>query len=1758
MVHKRFIKKNGKIYGPYFYKSVRVGNKVKNIYIGSTTEVKQDKQPKTVFVLLMAAAFFAFLFISGSGLFLTGAMVTIESNDVLLEQGRLLQQDGNGYKLSLEREGNRLDITGIKTEPTDIKVEINSLDSRVLNTDIISVDGLSDGIAEIRLKKDGPVDTIFYCKDYDSGTDKCPQWEKTEIPFTDNGEDILFYVTHFTAYAAGSISNLAIYDDTDIYGERYSAGNALFKIAYPYYTHVGFYANYSNSTAGAISGNCSIRFNISGSMTGYSQMIYNSTSKLQEYNRTFSYGGNFTFHVNCTNSSYDELNATDYFFITNTPPYLPGYPSKTNPAMQACNEDSTCTYNASANFTDDDTIDMPLSNYEVSSPTAGFEDCATVTAAGIVSVSCTLESQAGGPYNLSITVSDGESSEILVTKWTITAVNDAPVIATASLDAATENIAYTDYISITDEEQGSITDGIGAVGNFSFYVNDTSVFTVNRTTGKITNNTAITNDMVGNTYYLKFNVTDNAIPTNSTTEKDLSISISGVNDAPNITYACDSSLSQTEDTPFSCYINATDIDAGESHTYTANYSWFNFTCTNVPVTNGNSSCLVNFAPNDTAVYAHWVTITVNDGEATDSVSINFTVDNVPDFPRFTNISNMTAWGGAPFTYQVEAMDDDNATQFGETIYYWDNTSLFNISSSGLISFTPTNEQNGSYWINISVNDSTDRWNSSVINFTIYINYAPNFSGLLEYNLTEGYLFTANLSINTTDPENNTFTFTDNTSMFNISSGGVISFTPTDADVRANWVSINITDSYGTISAYSINFTVYNENDVPVLATISNVTNGSEGSTIQFYLTAEDPDCSIPSVVAAGGCSIANPVNYLRYRMNASITGASVEQTTGLFSWNPSATQNGTYWINFTVNDSTGLEDSQVIYITVNDTSYPPRFLDTHPSFCLIREATEDTAFASCTLIACDNDTSPTLRFAANYSWFNSAINRSNISAAYDPAYGYCANTTVNFTPTYQEVGNWTIYLNVTDNMYSTASFNLSFNISSFDDAPVIAHISNLLLTIGSGYSYNLSNNVTDEENDIIYYFANDTLASFNITLNSTTGMLTGTPNSSMNGTYRVNLTVNESSGQQDSYVLTFVVGENFPPTCSSLINTDKGLFTSSTNFSMYENASTGSFIATCADIIEGDPFTYSWYWNSTLNKTGLFSGSSMSWSYTTTFLDAGDVNITLVVNDTPLSYNSYYWNVTTFDINAPPMLYALIGNISTVTSGSGWYKNVMNSRNMTNYFFDIDKDNLTYAWYRYALNDSFDANNINTSELLWSFSGNWSLVNDTANNPALNQTATDGLKYASQKYTTYGDITELKVKVKIISGAAGFCLGDSACTYARRIFLNKTDNTTNLDFVSSSTSVDLSNTYSISVNSSGYIWLKASFAGNLTSVYVSSNNADWGLAYNKTVAINVSASNISLFTASGAAIFDDITVKDPDLRNMTVAYEGGNNISFLPATGWFGDLPMVLTASDGKNTTASNLFYLHIDDITAPLPVVVTQTQMSSSITTLTKVASLDIIVPSMVTLTPLSKTIIPVILNNTGQLDLNTITLVAKSNQTELRLKLNETNWTIIKVGNEAFTSLDVDVGLLTPDRYTIRLEASVTNPRISDFAEIVIDVREKDAALKTQLKEQIQFTRDLFLQNPECLELWELITEAEKMMSLYQYEKGLELVHRAGQGCKDFMSMKKEQTKQADVIKTFIQLHWKTMALELLGLVVAILLLAYYFRRRQFARSL
>ncbi len=115
--------------------------------------------------------------------------------------------------------------------------------------------------------------------------------------------ELKFTVPHFTNYTSGANSELTIWDETDS--------------GMPYYEddevrvgdNVSFYANYTNTTSGAVisTGTCNITFSDQSAL-----MTFNATKNLFEYTRTFSsINYDEDYNILCNHANFETLNLSD-------------------------------------------------------------------------------------------------------------------------------------------------------------------------------------------------------------------------------------------------------------------------------------------------------------------------------------------------------------------------------------------------------------------------------------------------------------------------------------------------------------------------------------------------------------------------------------------------------------------------------------------------------------------------------------------------------------------------------------------------------------------------------------------------------------------------------------------------------------------------------------------------------------------------------------------------------------------------------------------------------------------------------------------------------------------------------------------------------------------------------------------------------------------------------------------------------------------------------------------------------------------------------------------------------------------------------------------------------------------------------------------------------------------------------------------------------------------------------------------------------
>jgi len=397
------------------------------------------------------------------------------------------------------------------------------------------------------------------------------------------------------------------------------------------------------------------------------------------------------------------------------------------------------------------------------------------------------------------------------------------------------------------------------------------------------------------------------------------------NSRPNITAFSDISVQQFSSFNFTA--NATDGD-GDILNF-----WTNFSLINPGTRNNDSSW--NFSVYTTLqsyVGNHSVRLYVNDTKNS-ITDFNFTIE-IFDFPMPpvitpVSVENNQIKVNTNFSILVPAYDED-----GDIDVFGDNDTEFNIVTQaagtngiGNISWEPS--VIGTYYFNISVNDSLGQNDSFRLTLDVTANRAPYFDNITNITCDENQLCTADFDASDPDWQDRPYLiYGDNTTKFDIdSSTGVISFTPTLVEIYT--VEISVYDgaiNYSEIIV--VNVSKYN--DPPIfLWNLSNMTewqNIIEGSQSEFNISAYDEEND----------TITFNVTYINFTsLNGSTTTTNISlfdfssvvyyphnNSAGLINFTPSSSEVGYYWVTISVSDGNSIT-SETFDFTVQNINNPP-------------------------------------------------------------------------------------------------------------------------------------------------------------------------------------------------------------------------------------------------------------------------------------------------------------------------------------------------------------------------------------------------------------------------------------------------------------------------------------------------------------------------------------------------------------------------------------------------------------------------------------------------------------------------------------------------------------------------------------------------------------------------------------------------------------------------------------------------------------------
>jgi hypothetical protein len=212
-----------------------------------------------------------------------------------------------------------------------------------------------------------------------------------------------------------------------------------------------------------------------------------------------------------------------------------------------------------------------------------------------------------------------------------------------------------------------------------------------------------------------------------------------------------------------------------------------------------------------------------------------------------------------------------------------------------------------------------------------------------------------------------------------------------------------------------------------------------------------------------------------------------------------------------------------------------------------------------------------------------------------------------------------------------------------------------------------------------------------------------------------------------------------------------------------------------------------------------------------------------------------------------------------------------------------------------------------------------------------------------------------------------------------------------------------------------------------------------------------------------------------------------------------------------------------------------------------TKLVVLDIIVPSPLSMHLKDQILTPIFLKNKGNVKLKNITLTADTNAKGIDVEITNNHFDELGINETVSTDVVITTNFEKAERNEVTITATATEPDYSDSVKFIIDVIDKYEGNRTIIEEKIKFTADLFEENPECLELNELLLQAETALENNELEKARVLTESAINACRQLVGSQRLKPVREEMPTRFVGFN---MILPLIiALLIVFLVLAIYY---------
>ncbi len=584
-----------------------------------------------------------------------------------------------------------------------------------------------------------------------------------------------------------------------------------------------------------------------------------------------------------------DIGAYEYAVTANVPPVITQGASTTLTVVEDI-----------ANSTTLDASDVNGNTLTWSILTQGSKGVAAASGTGLSqSVTYTPTANLTGTDSFVVRVSDGlGGTDTITVHVTITAVNDAPMLATPIPDqAATVGVAFSYTVPV-----GTFTD---VDSTLTWSSNESLGWLSFNATTRVFSGTPAAGDVAATT--ITVTASDGAL-----SASDSFVLTVGANVAPVITQGASTTLTVVEDVAGSTTLDASDVNGN-----TLTWSILTQGSKGVAAASGTGlSQSVTYTPTANLTGTDSFVVRVSDGlGGTDTITVHVTITAVNDAPMLaTPIPDQAATVGVAFSYTVPV---GTFTDVDSTLTWSSNESLgwlsFN-ATTRVFSGTPAAGDVAATTITVTASDGALSASDSFV-LTVGANVAPVITQGASTTLTVVEDVAGSTTLDASDVNGNTLTW----SILTQGSKGVaaasgtglsqsVTYTPTANLTGTDSFVVRVSDGLGGTDTITVHVTITAVNDAPMLATPI----PDQAATVGVAFSYTVPVGTFTDVDST-----------LTWSSNESLGWLSFNATTRVFSGTPAAGNVAATTITVTASDGAlSASDSFVLTVSSSTPSTP--------------------------------------------------------------------------------------------------------------------------------------------------------------------------------------------------------------------------------------------------------------------------------------------------------------------------------------------------------------------------------------------------------------------------------------------------------------------------------------------------------------------------------------------------------------------------------------------------------------------------------------------------------------------------------------------------------------------------------------------------------------------------------------------------------------------------------------------------------------------